>query len=190
MRRLFWAFFFILLNFSITIDSFSVQMIPTFVGFGLLVSASMRLVTESPLFAPIQRWGMGLCLYYAFVWLRDLFLRTDSSTLAYVMTILDAAALLLTLYVAWQIVRAIANVEMRRNAELGSAPLFAAWKMIVICTLLSLLISPVILLSPRLGTMASLCLLIGQALATIFFLVRLWQVGKQYEQVVSLQNNL
>ena len=186
MKCLFWAFLFILLNFSVTIGSASVQLIPTFVGFGLLVAACGRLTAESPLFAPIQRWGIGLCLYYAFVWLRDLFLHPHGSALAYIMNILDAGALLLTLYVTWRVVHAIANVEVHRNIELGSVPLFKAWKTVVMCALLSLVLTPLVMFSPALGAVASLCLLIAQALATIFFLIRLRQVGKNYEQAVRL----
>ncbi len=186
MKRLFWAFFFILLNFSITVGSATVQLIPTFVGFGLLVSACAHLAAESPLFAPLQRWGSGLCLYYILAWLRDLFLHPHGAALPYIITILDAAALLLTLYVTWRVVHAIANVEVHRNVELGSVPLFKAWKTVVMCALLSLVLTPLVMFSPALGAVASLCLLIAQAVATIFFLIRLWQVGKNYEQAVRL----
>ena len=185
MKRLFWAFFFILLNFSITIGSASVQLIPTFVGFALLVSACMRLAVESPLFVPIQRWGIGLCLYYAFVWLRDLFLHSDNSTLSSLMNILDSVALFLTLYVAWRVVHAIATVEVQRNIELGSVPLFSAWKAVLYCALLAIVL-PFVFIFPGIVPVASLCLLIGQVLSTVFFLVRLWRVGKNYDAAVAL----
>lgn len=191
MKRVFWSFFFILLSFSVNIGQSSVNLLPTFIGFGLLFSAAMRLEEESPLFRPVRQWSTGLCIYYAIIWLTDIFLPIprDGSTLSSVLTVLDAAALLLTLYVARLVINAIANMEMRRNAALGSIPLRAAWKAIVLCAILSLVLIPVVFLFPSVAVTASLCVGVAQFLAILFFLVRLWRVGKNYEEVISLQNN-
>ncbi len=192
MKRLFWGFFFILFDFSVplapspfgTWDA-SLNLLPDFVGFGLLVSASMRLAGESPLFHPVHQWSIGLCIYSALAWFCNIFF----PSLSPLFSLLNVAALILELDVAWLVIEAIANVEMRRNAELGSIPLRAAWKALAICAVLSLvLLSPVFF--PLAGdSVVAVCLTVALFLAGLFFLVRLWRVGKEYEEVVAFQNN-
>ena len=54
MKKLFWGFFFIFLDFNIDFDTIRIGLIPAFVGYLLLFSGLAELSEESPRFEKIR----------------------------------------------------------------------------------------------------------------------------------------
>lgn len=50
MKKLFWGFFFVFFNFHLSINQYTLQLLPDFVGYLLLSQGAKELETREPLF--------------------------------------------------------------------------------------------------------------------------------------------
>lgn len=68
MKKLFWGFFFIFLNFHLNFNSYSLNILPDFVGYLLLFQGTKALGAESHYFRSIQPFTVGMAVYTAILW--------------------------------------------------------------------------------------------------------------------------
>ena len=178
MDRLFWGFFFLILNFSFNFNGASLGLLPDWVGFILLYLGCGELLGESELFQKPRPFCVGLGIYTGVLWLMSLFgLGADLGILSW---LLGLVSVCLNLYVTMLIVDAIANVEMRRNYDLCAAYLKKVWKVWAVCAVAAqlLVILPVL---------ALVCVLVA-AITGIVFLVAIHGTRKAWRNMVDEQS--
>ena len=173
MRKLFWGFFLILLDAPFSFANSTLQLLPDWLGYLLLLAGCAQLEDESELFGKMRSFCIALCIFSAFLWLAE-FSGLGSNTFG---NILRLVHLCLRLYVIRRVIRAIAQTEMRRNCDLSSAHLRRVWLAVAICTAAAV----VLLCFPA---MAVLCAAAAD-IAGIIFLFAFHGTRKAYEQMLA-----
>lgn len=125
MSRLFWGFFFIFVNFNLNLNAHSLNILPPFVGYLLLLRGMRDLETESELFRGPRPFAVGMAIYTGILWLGDLLGAVSSA--GWMGTLLGLAATVVSLYVAWAIIQGVQDMESRRNTDLGASGMRRAW---------------------------------------------------------------
>lgn len=172
MNKLFWGFFFTFLNINLTLGSSStLNLLPDWVGYILLLLGCRELLEESDLFARPRPWCIGMAVYTGLLWLWGL--RGDGDGLF--PQLLSLAAALVGLWLTKLIIDAIANMEQRRDAYFGSQYLYKVWKVSAICSVASYVL---LILAPMLAILS----LLAGAVAGIIFLVAVHRARKAYYQ--------
>ena len=69
MRKLFWGFFFIYLNFNLNLNQYSLNILPNFVGYILLLQGMKQLEEESRFFRRARPFAVGMAVYEAILWI-------------------------------------------------------------------------------------------------------------------------
>lgn len=190
MKKLFWGWLLILLDFNLQTKSngvvtHSLNVLPDFVGWLLVLSALGLLAAESGLFAPLRPFAMGMAVYTGVLWGAAVVGLDVSGN-----WILGTISTVVELYVAWALVVAIRDVEERRRADLNSGSLNRAWVLMLLAglagVLTTLLAHP---LFAGLWLAAGLLVVVGLlALAAwIWFLVALWKCAAAYEDLPPLE---
>lgn len=176
MSSIFWGFFFIFLNFNLTVNGHVLNLLPPFVGYLLVMRGSREMEAESDLFAHIRPFALGMAVYTGILWLGDLLAVTGQS--GWLGVLLSLVATVVSLYVAWAVVRAVQDVEHRRGAYLNSASLKAAWTVLAVAQAVSWVLT-------LLGTLLALVGVIAGLVGIIWFLAALWHSRKDYEALPS-----
>ena len=71
MKSIFISLFFIFLDFSINFGNMRIGLLPTFVGYLLLYRGLKTIYTESPHFAKMQPFSMGMAVYNGLLYILD-----------------------------------------------------------------------------------------------------------------------
>lgn len=172
MSSIFWGFFLVLVNFNLTVNGHVLNLLPPFAGYLLVMRGCRELEGESDLFAPIRPFAIGMSVYTGILWLGDLLALTGQGS--WLSVLLGLASMAVSLYVAWAVVGAIRDMEVRRNTELNSGSLKTAWTVLAVAEIAVYL----------LGILGSLLALLGLAagvVGIVWFLVALWRSRKAYE---------
>ena len=154
MSSIFWGFFLVLVNFNLTVNGHVLNLLPPFAGYLLVMRGCRELEGESDLFAPIRPFAMGMSVYTGILWLGDLLALTGQGS--WLSVLLGLASMAVSLYVAWAVVGAIRDMEVRRNTELNSGSLKTAWTVLAVAEIAVYL----------LGILGSLLALLGLAAGT------------------------
>ena len=70
MKKLFWGFFFIYLNFNLNFNQHSLNVLPDFVGYILLLQGARILEDESEFFSRARPFATGMTIYSAILWIK------------------------------------------------------------------------------------------------------------------------
>lgn len=177
MSSIFWGFFFIFINFNLTVNQHVLNILPPFVGYLLLKRGTRDMEAESPLFAPIRPFAVGMAVYTGILWLGDLLGVTGQGS--WLGTLLGLAAMVISLYVSWSVVQAIRDVESRRGADLNSTSLKTAWTVLAVAQVAAYVLALLVSLLALLGVIAGL-------VGIVWFLVALWRSRRNYEALPPL----
>lgn len=72
MKNIFWGFFFLFVNFNLTVNGHILNLLPPFVGCWLLYRGFEELRAESERFYALRPFTVGLGIYTALIWIGDL----------------------------------------------------------------------------------------------------------------------
>lgn len=171
MQKLFLGLVFIFLNFSINLDSCKIGLIPDFVGYALLASGLHALQELSPRFESARPLASGMAVFSAALYVLDLL----GGGYGVPAQLLGIVAVMLSLYVSYQIVCGVGQLQARLGCDLGAETLHGDWALLAVLQLLGYLF----LISPVLGTVISLATL-G---ASILFLFSFWRCKCRYDEL-------
>lgn len=172
MISIFWGFFLIFFNF--TINNF--DLLPDFLGYGLIVYGLGKLAGESEYFKRGEYFSMGMFLLDLFFGLYKFYVGLDYVNS--LISLFDIITSIIFLYIIYLIIKGITDLEKRDQLYYYSDTLFTIWKVLVVCHIaihvLSLIYSEVTLM------LATVFILTG-FFANIVYLVYLYKVCKKYE---------
>ena len=134
MKKVFWGFFFIYLNFNLTLNGFKLNLLPDFVGYLLLYQATGTLAGESGRFQKLRPFSVAMAVYTGILWVGELLGVTGENWQG---ILLDTAALVVSLYISWNVVQAILEMEESRSADLNGRAVRRDWLVLVIAEFVS-----------------------------------------------------
>lgn len=129
MKKLFWGFFFIYLNFNLNLNQHTLNILPDFLGYILLLQGMKELDEESGLFRGARPFAIGMAVYTAILWVGALL--GISSDGGWVSQLLSLIAMIVALYISWVLVQGILDMEQTKAADLNGGKLYQWWKGLV-----------------------------------------------------------
>ena len=183
MSKLFWGFFLIFINFSLTFNEiYAFNLLPAFVGYLLLLSGTKELAKESSLFEGVRPFLLGMTVYTALLWVGNL-LGMGSGWLG---SLLELISTVVALYVEWVIIQAIQDVEALRSVELNSTAMMAVWRRMLILQIIAQL-SALLASISTIGLLAVIWMVLAAFafVNVILFLMAMWKGKKLYEALSS-----
>ena len=135
MKGIFWGFFLIFINFYVTINGHTLNLLPTFAGYILLYRAAGELLGESGRFGKLRPFAVAVAIYTGILWVGDLLGVTGANWLS---TLLELAALAVALYISWSVIQAILEMETHAGT-LGGLLLDALALMALIALLVGII---------------------------------------------------
>ena len=172
MKKVFWGFFFVFINFNLSVNAHTLNLLPDFVGYILLYQAAGALAEESGRFRKLRPFTLAMAVYTGILWTGDLLGVTGGGS--WLDTILSLAALVISLYISWSVVQAILELESARGADLNGASVRTAWFVLLAAQIVGVLGA---MLLSFLVLLVWIALLVG----IIWFLAALWKCAKRYE---------
>ena len=144
MSKLFIGLLFVFLNFSINLDTAQVGLFPDFVGYILMVIGLAEMSPESNRFARARHWAIGMSVYTGLLYLFNLL--GISASLGPVATILAVASTVVSLFISYNIVSAVREIETRDQIDLYGKSLMWTWKVLAIfnCAVCLVILVPVL----------------------------------------------
>ncbi|MBO4679249.1 MAG: hypothetical protein J5626_06225 [Lachnospiraceae bacterium] len=180
MAYLFWGFLFAFVNLKLRgevlggfFSSYSVGIVPDFVGFILLWKGVSALAPESKVFKKLIPASIVLLFVSVAMYVTDFFkVFAKDNMLMFGVDIVYTAA---KLFFCYFVIRAIGDMEIKRNAEFYSSKLFTAWVLVFVFNAWAMIPKPGIALIGSLGIVV----------ATAMFLVRMWDSMKNYKDCLE-----
>ena len=129
MKKLFWGFFFIYLNFNLNVNQYSLNVLPDFVGYIFLIKGIDLLNGESTFFEKARPFSVGMAVYTGILWVGALLGVTAGGGL--VTKLLSLLATVVGLYISWLLIQGVAEIEEVRTVKLNKESLLTVWKALV-----------------------------------------------------------
>jgi len=149
MNKIFAGMMFIFINFHINIGAARVGLIPDFIGYIFMMQGLIQLQGFSPRFAKIKPFVLIMIIYSVITYVLDL-IGVLYSVGPLFGGILGGVYMGVSLYISYNIVMAVKEIEKAEGNDLNSENLFRAWRLLAVF----LVLSTVILLAPMLGIFA------------------------------------
>jgi hypothetical protein len=160
MRNIFIGLLFVFLDFNLTFGASQIGLIPDFVGYILMIQGLAELQNLSPRFIKARPFALGMAVYTGILYMMDVFGIGTGSILSFILGLIST---LISLYISYNIVMGIKDIEAMDGRDLNAQGLYSVWTVLAI---LSLIIY-VLLIVPILNF---LCMIAG-LIAGIVFLV-------------------
>lgn len=184
MKLIFWGFLIIFLDFSITLNGVGFDLLPDAVGYLLVFLGAGRMREESKAFSRMRPIALALTIVHFAALIVNPFGPLEL-TYGWMTTLVAIAVNLLhvflDLYLLWQVVRGVQDIETYYDCPLGGYKMRIAYFIIlglqIAATALLYLSTPLYLMI--------LLLSVAGFVVHIVFLVLLWRAAKTYDRLCS-----
>lgn len=201
MSKIFWGYFFVFINFHLNMNGHSVNILPPFIGYILLVQGMRLMERESEMFRHIRPFAAGMAVYSGIVWVGALLGVTSDNWLGSLLALISS---LVSLYISWAFIQAVRDVEFRREADLNGASMQKIWYAMTAVALLSDFLSLMLWLCVRYwstmdpisfadSALAAVHIILAGAIAlawlaaAIVFLIAVWKSKELYGELPPLE---
>lgn len=161
MKNIFIGFLLIFLNFDLNIGSSKIGLIPDFIGYIVMIKGLLEMAEESPLFIKVKPLATLMAAYSGVLYLIDLV--GISGSLGPLSILLGIASIAISLYISYNIVMGVKDMEEKYNTLLNGNSLKSTWAILAVFNILTF----ALLLIPAL---AIICIVVS-FIAAICFLV-------------------
>ena len=179
MRKLFYGFLLMFLSFDLSVNGHSVDVLPDFIGYFLLIRGIKEMEAESGRFQNARPFAVGMMVYTAILWVGDLLAVTGEG---WISELLGLIAAVVALYIAWLLIRAVRETEEVRGADLNSGRLFGCWKGLVAVQAAAKLLTLTINLA-NVSVLINLVavLAVVMLVLNVMYLIAWWKAVRAYE---------
>jgi hypothetical protein len=143
LKNIFIGMLFVFLDFNIHAGASTIELIPDFVGYIIMLQGIKELLEESNWFQKITSFTIGMAIYSAVIYMLDLLgvsasFSTGLESVFFV--ILSIITFVLILYINYGIIMGVRDMEIKHKWELGSEILHSAWRVLAMLSVLSYLL--------------------------------------------------
>lgn len=183
MKKFFWGFFFVFLNFNLNLNQYSLNVLPGFVGYILLFQGMRELEAESRLFRSIRPFAVGMAVYTAVLWLGDLLGVGSGSEPQEILTnLLGLISAIVALYVSWGLSQGVLEIEDRQGADLNGPRIYKIWKALAVFQIVNTVLGWMANLT-NIAALATLIipLMIAGLVVIVLYLIAWWRAAGAWE---------
>jgi len=152
---------FIFFDFNIDTETARIGLIPDFIGYILIVYGLNELINKSGFFKKTKPFAIVMAVYTGVLYAMDLFGVTSDITV--ISFILGLASTIMSLYISYNIVMGVKDMETVYSQQLNGDSLLLMWKLLAV---FSIIIYALVLI-PALGIIA----LIAGLVISVLFLI-------------------
>lgn len=182
MKQFFWGFFFIFFHFHLSFNQHTLNLLPDFVGYLLLLQGAKALETESGRFKSVQPFTVGMAVYTAILWIGALLGAGGGTSGEPLAWLLDLLSLVVSLYIAWVLIQGVLEIEERRTAELNGGTLYQWWKGLVVLRAVGWLLGLMAnLTNAAVIAMLATALAVAGMVLIVLYLIAWWKAAKAWE---------
>lgn len=135
MRNIFIGFILVFLDFNLDLGNSRIGLIPDFIGYYVMIKGLEELIGESDFFIKIKPFATGMAVYSAIMYAMDLFgLSVSLGALTYLLAIASTA---ISLYISYNIVMGVIDMEEKDNIHLNGESLKSTWKLLAVFNVLT-----------------------------------------------------
>lgn len=162
MRNIFIGFILVFLDFNLTLGNSKIGLIPDFIGYIVMINGLVELAEESPYFIKIKPYVTGMVIYSGILYVLDLLGAAASlGAFTYVLAILSTV---ISLYISYNIVMGVIEMERNYNTDLNGDSLKSAWNLLAlfeVLTFILLFIPPLAIVSIIITFIIAVCFLVA-----------------------------
>lgn len=157
ISNIFIGMILIFLDFNLDIDSSRIGLLPDFLGYIFMLKGLLELAEFSDRFSNISPYVKGMIVYSGIYYVMDLFgiSFTLGESLNYVLGLLST---ILSLYISYNIIMGIIDIETTKIQNLNSNQLYSTWKLMAVFSLITYLFVLIIPVLAVISILASLVL--------------------------------
>ena len=161
MSNIFIGLILVFLDFNLNLGNSTIGLIPDFIGYIIMIKGLEEMAPESVLFIKVKPFATGMAIYSVVLYIMDLLgISMSLGALIYLLAIISTA---ISLYISYNIVMGVIDMEEKYNTALNGDTLKSTWKLCAIFNVLSF----VSLLIPLVAIVSIIVTLI----VSIYFLV-------------------
>lgn len=131
MKKLFWGFIFIFIDFHLDFNAVRIGLIPTFVGYLLFLGGISELREESPCFEKVRVPAIIMTVYTGILYVFDLF-GLGLTMPAIISIITELIFCVLSYYISYHIIKGVMEIETQNACSLDAPRLMTAWTVLVV----------------------------------------------------------
>ncbi len=159
MNNILIGFLLIFLDFNLTLGNSQLGLIPDFIGYIVLRNGLAEMAGESPLFLKAKPYATGMAVYTGILYFMDLLgISASLGALSYLLAI---ASTVISLYISYDIVMGVKDMEEKYNAPLNGASLHATWTLLAVFNI-------VVYISLLIPVLAVICIIVTVIVAICF----------------------
>lgn len=153
---------FIFFEFNLNLNGFIFGLIPDFIGYIFIIKGFKELSDESDYFLNIQPLAKGMVFYSLILYVMNLLhLYSD---VEWISIILGLISTVVNLYIMFEIINGVIDIESKRGIDLNSSTLKSVWTVFAILNIAGY----ILMIIPILSGLCSIC----SAIFMIIFLVQ------------------
>lgn len=125
MRTIFYGFIFIYLNFQLNLGDSSIGLIPSFIGYWLMLKGLTDLSAESEHFVRLQPIAFGMGIFTLVLYILDLLgIATDT---VFPGLVLGLISIVMSIFITYNLVQGVREMEQGYGADLNGEQLQSRW---------------------------------------------------------------
>ena len=174
MNRIFFGLLLVFINFNLDIGASRIGLVPDFLGYIFMLRGTAELIQYSSRFEKTRPYITAMIGYTLILYVLDLFGFSRMGGVGIIGVLLGFASLCASLYISFNIVMGVKDIEIMRAQDLNGDKLLSIWKLqaVMLAAVHFLIIIP---------PLAIICMLTG-FLVTVYFLVVFYRTkGLFYE---------
>ena len=144
INGIFIGMLFLFLNFNIDIGAARVGLIPSFIGYYFMFKGLSEVKELSDRFVKIVPFVTGMIVYSGILYTMDLFgfsteidFMYGTRTSGTIIAILGFVSVILSLYISYNIIMGIKDIEVVKEQSLNSKQLYSIWKLMAVLSFLT-----------------------------------------------------
>ncbi len=162
MKNILIGFIFIFLDFNLNLGNSKIGLIPDFIGYITMISGLDELAGESSLFMKLKPYATGMAVYSFILYILDLIgMSVSLGSLTFILAIVSTAV---SLYISYNIVMGVIEMEGKYNTSLNGDSLKSTWTLLAVFNILifmSLLIPAVSIILILISIIIVICFLLA-----------------------------
>jgi len=130
MKKIFIGLLLVFLDFNLTLNNSQIGLIPDFIGYIVMVKGLEEMTDESPLFPKVRPFTVGMAVYTGILYALDLFgIAVSAGLLSFLLGIVSLAV---SLYISYNIVMGVRDMEDRYGTDLNGEQLKSRWMIVAV----------------------------------------------------------
>lgn len=162
MKNIFIGFLLIFLNFDLNIGSSKIGLIPNFIGYMVMINGLLEMAEESPLFIKVKPLATFMAVYTGILYAADLV--GISVSLGPLSILFGIVSTVISLYLSYNIVMGVKEVEEKYNTPLNGDSLKSTWTFLAVFNILAfalVLIPALTIICIVVSFIAAICFLVA-----------------------------